>query len=152
CPSIEDKVHRFPDRDRHQVILEPDGLDTDEVYANGISTSLPVDVQERLVRSIPGLERAEIMRPGYAIEYDFVPPTQMTPALDVPAGRGLSPGGQTSAAPGYGEAAARGFGAGANPACGVRGEPPFLPDRSEAYMAVMVDALVTRGTLEPYRM
>jgi tRNA uridine 5-carboxymethylaminomethyl modification enzyme len=152
CPSIEDKVVRFPDRERHQVILEPDGLDTEEVYANGISTSLPVDVQERLVHSIPGLERAEIMRPGYAIEYDFVPPTQMKPTLETRAIDGLYLAGQINGTTGYEEAAALGFWAGANAASAVRGLPPFLPDRSEAYVAVMVDDLVTRGTLEPYRM
>jgi tRNA uridine 5-carboxymethylaminomethyl modification enzyme len=152
CPSIEDKVQRFPDRDRHQVILEPDGLDTEEVYANGISTSLPVDVQERLVRTIPGLERAEIMRPGYAIEYDFAPPTQLRPTLEVRGLPGLYLAGQVNGTTGYEEAAALGFWAGANAASAVRGLPPFLPDRSEAHMAVMVDDLVTRGTLEPYRM
>ena len=152
CPSIEDKVRRFPDRDRHQVILEPDGLDTEEVYANGISTSLPVDAQEALVHSIPGLERAEIMRPGYAIEYDFAPPTQLAPTLETRAVAGLYLAGQVNGTTGYEEAAALGFWAGANAACAVRGEAPFLPDRSEAYMAVMVDDLVTRGTVEPYRM
>ena len=152
CPSIEDKVHRFPDRDRHQVILEPDGLDTEEVYANGISTSLPVDVQEALVRSIPGLERAEIMRPGYAIEYDFAPPTQMKATLETRVVPGLYLAGQINGTTGYEEAAALGFWAGANAACATRALPPFIPNRSEAYMAVMVDDLVTRGTLEPYRM
>jgi tRNA uridine 5-carboxymethylaminomethyl modification enzyme len=152
CPSIEDKVQRFPDRDRHQVILEPDGLDTEEVYANGISTSLPVDVQERLVRTIPGLERAEIMRPGYAIEYDFAPPTQLRATLEVRDVPGLYLAGQVNGTTGYEEAAALGFWAGANAACAVRDLAPFLPDRSESYMAVMVDDLVTRGTVEPYRM
>src|SRR5207247_4790464 len=152
CPSIEDKVVRFADRDRHQVILEPDGLDTEEVYANGISTSLPVDVQEELVRSIPGLERAEIMRPGYAIEYDFAPPTQMKATHETRRVAGLYLAGQINGTTGYEEAAALGFWAGVNAASAVRGLPPFLPDRSEAYMAVMVDDLVTRGTLEPYRM
>ena len=152
CPSIEDKVLRFAERQRHQVILEPDGLETEEVYANGISTSLPLDVQEELVRSIPGLERAEIMRPGYAIEYDFVLPTQMKPTLETRQVRGLYLAGQINGTTGYEEAAALGFWAGANAALAVRELPPFLPDRSEAYMAVMVDDLVTRGTLEPYRM
>src|SRR5215831_5469485 len=152
CPSIEDKVQRFPDRERHQVILEPDGLDTEEVYANGISTSLPVDVQEDLVHSIPGLERAEIMRPGYAIEYDFVLPTQMKPTLETRSLLGLYLAGQINGTTGYEEAAALGFWAGVNAAASIRDLAPFLPDRSEAYMAVMVDDLVTRGTLEPYRM
>ena len=152
CPSVEDKVVRFPDRERHQVILEPDGLDTEEVYANGISTSLPVDVQEALVHSIPGLERAEIMRPGYAIEYDFVPPTQLAPTLECRAVPGLWLAGQVNGTTGYEEAAALGLWAGINAACAVQGREPFLPDRSEGYMAVLVDDLVTRGTLEPYRM
>jgi tRNA uridine 5-carboxymethylaminomethyl modification enzyme len=152
CPSVEDKVVRFADRERHQVILEPDGLDTEEVYANGISTSLPVDVQDRLVRSIPGLQRAEIMRPGYAIEYDFVPPTQMQPTLECRGVPGLWLAGQINGTTGYEEAAALGLWAGINAACAAQGREPFLPDRSECYMAVMVDDLVTRGTLEPYRM
>jgi tRNA uridine 5-carboxymethylaminomethyl modification enzyme len=152
CPSIEDKVVRFPDRERHQVILEPDGLDTEEVYANGISTSLPVDAQERLVRSIPGLERAEIMRPGYAIEYDFVHPTQLRPTLECRDVPGLYLAGQINGTTGYEEAAALGFWAGANAACALRERDPFGPDRSEAYMGVLVDDLVTQGTLEPYRM
>ena len=152
CPSIEDKVLRFPDRERHQVILEPDGLDTEEVYANGISTSLPVDVQEAMVHSIPGLDHAEIMRPGYAIEYDFVPPTQMKPTLETRAVAGLYLAGQINGTTGYEEAAALGLWAGANAGAAIRGLAPFLPDRSEAYMAVMVDDLVTRGTIEPYRM
>src|SRR5262249_44291087 len=134
CPSIEDKVVRFPARDRHQVILEPDGLDTEEVYANGISTSLPVDVQEEIVHSIPGLERAEIMRPGYAIEYDFVLPTQLQPTLETRAVGGLYLAGQINGTTGYEEAGALGFWAGANAAIAIRGLPPFLPDRSEAYM------------------
>jgi tRNA uridine 5-carboxymethylaminomethyl modification enzyme len=152
CPSVEDKVVRFPDRERHQVILEPDGLETEEVYANGISTSLPLDVQEQLVHSIPGLERAEIMRPGYAIEYDFVPPTQLAPTLECRALPGLWLAGQVNGTTGYEEAAALGLWAGINAACAVQGREPFLPDRSECYMAVLVDDLVTRGTLEPYRM
>jgi tRNA uridine 5-carboxymethylaminomethyl modification enzyme len=152
CPSIEDKVKRFADRERHQVILEPDGLDTEEVYANGISTSLPVDAQEALVRSIPGLERAEIMRPGYAIEYDFVHPTQLAPTLECRAVPGLYLAGQINGTTGYEEAAALGLWAGVNAAAAVLGREPFLPDRSECYMAVLVDDLVTKGTLEPYRM
>jgi tRNA uridine 5-carboxymethylaminomethyl modification enzyme len=152
CPSVEDKVVRFADRDRHQVILEPDGLDTEEVYANGISTSLPGDVQERLVRSIPGLARAEIMRPGYAIEYDFVPPTQMRPTLECREVPGLWLAGQVNGTTGYEEAAALGLWAGINAARAVRARAPFLPDRSECYLAVLVDDLVTRGTVEPYRM
>jgi tRNA uridine 5-carboxymethylaminomethyl modification enzyme len=152
CPSVEDKVVRFADRDRHQVILEPDGLDTEEVYANGISTSLPVDVQERLVRSIPGLARAEIMRPGYAIEYDFVPPTQMRPTLECREVPGLWLAGQVNGTTGYEEAAALGLWAGINAARAVRERAPFLPGRSECYLAVLVDDLVTRGTVEPYRM
>jgi len=152
CPSIEDKVKRFADRDRHQVILEPDGLDTEEVYANGISTSLPPDAQEALVRSIPGLERAELMRPGYAIEYDFVHPTQLSPTLECRAAPGLYLAGQINGTTGYEEAAALGLWAGVNAAAAVLGREPFLPDRSECYMAVLVDDLVTKGTLEPYRM
>ncbi|PYM89606.1 MAG: tRNA uridine-5-carboxymethylaminomethyl(34) synthesis enzyme MnmG [Candidatus Rokuibacteriota bacterium] len=152
CPSIEDKVKRFADRARHQVILEPDGLETEEVYANGISTSLPPDAQEELVHSIPGLERAEIMRPGYAIEYDFVHPTQLFPTLECRAAPGLSLAGQINGTTGYEEAAALGLWAGVNAAAAVLGREPFLPDRSECYMAVLVDDLVTKGTLEPYRM
>ena len=152
CPSIEDKVVRFGDRERHQVILEPDGLETEEIYANGISTSLPLDVQERLVHSIPGLEHAEIMRPGYAIEYDFIHPTQLAPTLECRGVPGLWLAGQVNGTTGYEEAAALGLWAGINAACAVRGAEPFLPDRAECYMAVLVDDLVTRGTLEPYRM
>src|SRR5205085_6213110 len=124
----------------------------EEVYANGISTSLPVDVQERLVRSIPGLDRAEIMRPGYAIEYDFVPPTQMQPTLECRDVPGLWLAGQVNGTTGYEEAASLGLWAGINAACAVRARVPFLPDRSECYLAVLVDDLVTRGTVEPYRM
>jgi tRNA uridine 5-carboxymethylaminomethyl modification enzyme len=152
CPSIEDKVVRFADRDRHQVILEPDGLDTEEVYANGISTSLPIDAQESLVHTIPGLERAEIMRPGYAIEYDFAPPTQMRPTLECRAVPGLYLAGQVNGTTGYEEAAALGLWVGINAARGAQGREPFVPDRADGYVAVLVDDLVTRGTVEPYRM
>ena len=152
CPSIEDKVVRFADRERHQVILEPDGLETEEVYANGISTSLPVDVQERIVHSIPGLERAEIMRPGYAIEYDFVQPIQMRATLECRDVPGLYLAGQINGTTGYEEAAALGLWAGVNAACAALEREPFLPDRSECYLAVLVDDLITKGTLEPYRM
>ena len=152
CPSIEDKVVRFAERERHQVILEPDGLETEEIYANGISTSLPLDAQERLVHTIPGLERAEIMRPGYAIEYDFIHPTQLAATLECREVPGLWLAGQVNGTTGYEEAAALGLWAGINAACAVQERPPFVPDRSECYMAVLVDDLVTRGTLEPYRM
>jgi tRNA uridine 5-carboxymethylaminomethyl modification enzyme len=152
CPSIEDKVVRFADRERHQVMLEPDGLDTEEVYANGLSTCLPLEIQEQIVRSIPGLERAEIVRPGYAIEYDVVLPTALTATLECRDVPGLWLAGQVNGTTGYEEAATLGFWAGVNAACAVRDREPFLPDRSDGYCAVLVDDLVTRGTLEPYRM
>lgn len=152
CPSIEDKVMRFADRDRHQVFLEPEGFDTVEVYANGISTSLPVDVQERLVRSIKGLAEAEIKRPGYAIEYDFVPPVQLKPTLETKLIEGLYHAGQINGTSGYEEAAAQGLVAGINGALSIQGREPFILDRSEAYIGVLIDDLVTRGTEEPYRM
>ena len=152
CPSIEDKIVRFGERDGHQIFLEPEGLDDTTVYPNGISTSLPRAVQEALVRSIPGLERAEIMRPGYAIEYDFVHPTQLAPTLECRAAPGLYLAGQINGTTGYEEAAALGLWAGVNAAAAVLEREPFLPDRSECYMAVLVDDLVTKGTLEPYRM
>ena len=152
CPSFEDKIVKFPHRDRHHVILEPEGLDTDEIYASGLGNSLPLEVQIEVVRSVRGLEQAEIMRPAYAIEYDFVHPTQLKPTLESRRISGLFMAGQINGTSGYEEAAAQGMWAGINAACRVQGKPPFILDRSEAYMGVMIDDLVTRGTDEPYRM
>ncbi len=152
CPSIEDKVVRFFERDRHQVFLEPEGLQTKEYYAIGISTSLPFEIQVSLVRTIPGLERAEIMRPAYAIEYDFVFPTQLTHSLETKAIKGLFLAGQINGTSGYEEAAAQGLMAGINAALKIRGEKPLFLRRHEAYIGVLIDDLVTRGTSEPYRM
>ena len=152
CPSIEDKIHRFADRDQHHIFLEPQGLDTHEVYPNGISTSLPYDVQLELVRSIPGLERAQIMRPGYAVEYDFVNPIQLHPWLELRAQPGLFLAGQINGTSGYEEAAAQGLMAGVNAARLVRREDPVVLGRDEAYIGVLIDDLVTRGATEPYRM
>ncbi len=152
CPSIEDKIKRFPEKDRHQIFIEPEGYETCEVYPSGIPTSLPFDIQTRMVRSIRGLEEAEIMRPGYAIEYDFVNPVQLTPALETKRLPGLFLAGQINGTSGYEEAGAQGLMAGINAARKVRGEKPFVLDRAEAYIGVMIDDLVTRGTQEPYRM
>jgi tRNA uridine 5-carboxymethylaminomethyl modification enzyme len=152
CPSLEDKVMRFPDRERHQIFLEPEGCDVDEIYVNGFSMSLPADTQERIVRALPGLERAEMIRPGYAVEYDFVQPTELRHSLEVKAVPGLFLAGQINGTSGYEEAAAQGIVAGINAALSVREEPPFELRRDESYIGVLVDDLVTRGCLEPYRM
>lgn len=152
CPSIEDKVVRFPEKVRHQVFLEPEGRKTTEYYPNGIPTSLPVDVQLALIHSIPGLERAKMVRPGYAIEYDFVEPTQLYPTLEVKTMQGLFLAGQINGTSGYEEAGAQGLVAGINAALRVQQRSPLILRRSEAYIGVMIDDLVTRGTREPYRM
>ena len=153
CPSIEDKIVRFGDKERHQIFLEPEGLDTIEVYPNGLSTSLPLDVQIEMVHSIVGLENAEIMRPGYAIEYDYVEPTQLYPSLETKPVRGLYHAGQINGTTGYEEAGAQGILAGINAVLSLRGEDPLVFSRDQAYMGVLVDDLVTKGTdSEPYRM
>jgi len=152
CPSIEDKVVRFPDRTHHHIFLEPEGRNTHEVYPNGVSTSLPLDVQKNFLRTIPGLEKVEITRPGYAVEYDFAPPTQLYPTLETKLLKNLYHAGQINGTSGYEEAAAQGLIAGINAARSVRGEEAIVIERSRAYIGVMIDDLVTRGVDEPYRM
>ncbi len=152
CPSIEDKIVKFPDKDRHQVFLEPEGLNTYEIYPNGISTSLPLEVQYELVKTIDGLDEVEIMRPGYAIEYDYVDPMQLKPTLETKLINNLYFAGQINGTTGYEEAGSQGLVAGINAALRVKGEDPFILDRSEAYIGIMVDDLVTKGVDEPYRM
>ncbi|QPJ66733.1 MAG: tRNA uridine-5-carboxymethylaminomethyl(34) synthesis enzyme MnmG [Candidatus Nitrohelix vancouverensis] len=152
CPSIEDKIVKFPDKNSHHIFLEPEGLDTDWVYPSGISTSLAEEVQWKLVRTIPGLEEAVIVRPGYAVEYDFVPPTQLAPTLETHRVKGLFHAGQINGTSGYEEAAGQGLIAGINAALKSQGRPPFILTRMESYIGVMIDDLVTKGTEEPYRM
>ena len=152
CPSLEDKVVKFADKTHHQIVLEPEGLDTHEIYINGMSTSLPIDVQREILSQMKGLESAQMIRPGYAIEYDFVQPTELYPSLETKKAGGLFFAGQINGTTGYEEAAAQGILAGINAGLRVKAESPLVLSRSDAYIGIMIDDLVTKGTSEPYRM
>ena len=152
CPSVEDKINRFADKNSHQIFLEPEGLHTHEIYPNGISTSLPFDIQFKLVRSIRGLENAHILRPGYAIEYDYYDPRELKASLESKHIKGLFFAGQINGTTGYEEAAAQGLLAGINACLLLQGKDSWTPRRDEAYLGVLVDDLITRGVTEPYRM